>query len=213
MIKNTNENTSDSNTDLSFELEKKEYTSEEVIHRVIGHPNGNYYNIGHKDLTSVYLSLIEGDQITTCPISMLLHNINNGIWKFFAPGDDSWKPKVYTQEVLNYKNNVLKSLIYNQLCAEANDALIGTVENEPYLNNLLKKANKGLERKAKKHLELVYKAEPEMLTNIFNAIDKFVKSMAKTLPHEYFYLNSIVEEYQADPTKHIGRKVNIETLK
>jgi hypothetical protein len=212
MTKNTNENTSDSNTDFSFVLERKEYTSAEVIHGIIGHPNGNCYKIANKDLTSVYLSLIEGNQLNTCPISMLLHNINTGIWKFYTPGDESWREKVYTQEVLDYKNNVLKSLIYNQLCAEANDALIGTVEHEPYLNNLLKKANKGLQRKSKKYLIDVYKADSEMMENVLNAIDKFEASMAKTLPHEYFYLNSIVEEYQEDPTKYIGRKVKINTL-
>ena len=211
MKNNTSESTKDLSTKdvLSFIPEKPTYTVEEMYQGVVGHPNGNYYKITKKDLASVYLSLIEGNQLTTCPAAMLSHEINHGTWKFYVAGDNSWKEKVYTEEVMAYKNNVLKSLIYNQLCVEANDNLIDTVEHDPYLNNLLKKANKGLERKANKHLSQVYGADPQMLTNIFNAIDGFVSRMAKSLPHEFFYLNSIVDEYNADPTKYIGREISL----
>lgn len=209
MKNSTSESTKDLSTKdvLSFIPEKPTYTVEEMYQGVVGHPNGNYYKITKKDLASVYLSLIEGNQLTTCPAAMLSHEINNGAWKFYVAGDNSWKEKVYTEEVMAYKNNVLKSLIYNQLCVEANDNLLDTVEHDPYLNNLLKKANKGLERKANKHLSQVYGADPQMLTNIFNAIDGFVSRMAKSLPHEFFYLNSIFDEYNADPTKYIGREI------
>jgi hypothetical protein len=213
MNNSTNENTKDSNTDLNFIPEKKEYTSEEVINGIVGHANGNYYKVIRKDMLSVYLTLIEGNQLNTCPIAMLLHNINTGTWSFYPEGDDSWRDKVYTPEVLEFKNNVLKSLIYNQLCTEANDALINTIEHDKYLVNLLLKANKGLERKSIKHLKEVYGADSQMLTNLFNAIDTFVGSLAKTLPHEFFYLNSIVAEYQEDPTKYIGRKIELNIVK
>lgn len=212
MIKNTNESIKDLSTNLNFTPEKREYNSEDVLHGIVGHPNGNFYKVGSKDITSVYLSLIEGNQLNTCPMSMILRNVNNGTWAFYAKGDNSWKEKVYTEEVLEYKNNVLKALIYNQLCTEANDVLIDTVEHDKYLVNLLKKANKGLERKSIKHLEGVYGADPQMLTNIFNAIDSFVGKMAKTLPHEFFYLNSIIDEYNQDPAKYIGRKIELETI-
>jgi len=214
MKNNTNESTKDSSTNnvLAFIPEKPTYTVEEMYQGVVGHPNGNYYKITRKDLTNVYLSLIEGNQLTSCPAAMLLYEISKGSWFFYAPGDNSWKEKVYTEEVMAYKNNVLKSLIYNQLCVEANDNLIGTVEHDPYLNNLLKKANKGLERKANKHLNQVYGADPQMLTNLFNAIDGFVSRMAKSLPHEFLYLNSIYDEYNADPTKYIGREILLDDV-
>ncbi|TDD77154.1 hypothetical protein [Flavobacterium caseinilyticum] len=214
MKNNTSASTKDLSTKdvLSFVPEKPVYTIEEMYQGVVGHPNGNYYKIAKKDLTSVYLSLIEGNQLTTCPAAMLSFEVANGTWKFYAAGDDSWKEKVYTEEVMAYKNNVLKSLIYNQLAVEANDNLIETVEHDPYLNNLLKKANKGLERKANKHLSQVYGADPQMLTNIFNAIDGFVSRMAKSLPHEFFYLNSIYDEYNADPTKYIGRQIMLDDV-
>lgn len=197
---------------LGFVPEKRSYTIEEMYQGVVGHPNGNYYKVTHKDLGSVYLSLIEGNSLTTCPASMLAFEVNNGNWKFYVAGDDSWRAKVYTEEVMRYKNDVLKSLIYNQLCIEANDNLIGTIEHDNYLNNLLAKANKGLERKANKHLGEVYGADPQMLTNIFNAIDGFVSRMAKSLPHEFFYLNSIYDEYNQDPTKYIGTTVMLNDI-
>lgn len=212
MTNNTNENTSDSNTELSFVPERREYKMEEIYQGVVMHPNGYFYTIHKKDMTNVFLSLIEGDQIVPAPAALILHSINTGRCNFYPPGDESYKSILYNEEVSAYKNNILKSLIFNQLALEANDALIDTVEHDKYLKNLLLKANKGLELKAKKHLERVYGANPEMLINIFNSIDRFVGRLATKLPHEFFYLNSIVEEYEEDPAKYIGRQVNLEKL-
>ncbi len=212
MNNSTNENTKDSNIDLNFIPEKKTYTLDELIGGVVAHPNGNCYVLIKKDFSNLLMSLIEGEQVTPVPAAMVLEAIRTGAWKFFVAGDDSWRPIVYTEEVQTFKSNCLKSIIYNQLCAEANDALIDTVEYDPYLKNLLLKANKGLERKSKKYLEKMYGVNQEMAMNVFNTIDQFVEKLAKTLPDEFFYLNSIVDEYNEDPSKYIGRKVNINKI-
>lgn len=133
--------------------------------------------------------------------------VNQKNWKFYEKGDESWRPKIYTKEEMAFKNNVLKSLIYGQLAIDANDVLIGTKEHNNYLKNVLNKANKELERKARKNLSEVYGADPTMLLNVFETIDEFVSRLADKLPHEFFYLNSIIDEYSEDPTKYIGRKV------
>lgn len=205
MTNNTNENTNDSST-------KKEYKLAEIYNGVIRHPNGFFFTIIQDSLANVFLSLIEGDQIVPAPAALILHSINSGKCSFYPAGDESYKEVLYSEEVSEYKNNILKSLIFNQLALEANDSLIDTIEHDKYLKNLLLKANKGLELKSKKHLERIYKANPEVLTNVFNAIDKFVASLVTKLPHEYFYLNSIIEEYEEDPAKYLGRKVNIQKI-
>jgi hypothetical protein len=212
MNNSTNESTKDSNTDLNFIPEKTNYILDEIIGGVVSHPNGNCYVLIKKDFSNLLMSLIEGEQVTPVPAAMVLEAINSGIWKFFAVEDESWRPIVYTEEVIAFKNNALKSIIYNQLCIEANDALIGTVEHDPYLKNLLLKSTKGLQRKTKKYLEKMYGVNQEMSFNVFNTIDEFVEILSKRLPHEFFYLNSIVDEYNEDPSKYIGRKVKINKL-
>jgi hypothetical protein len=212
MNNSTNESIKDSNTNLNFIPEKKIYNFDQVIGGVVAHPNGNCYVLIKKDFSNLLMSLIEGEQVTPVPAAMVLEAINSGVWKFFEAGDESWKPIVYTEEVTAFKTNALKSIILNQLAAESNDSLIGTVEHDPYLKNLLLKANKGLERKSKKHLEKMYGVNQEMALNVFNTIDEFVARLAKMLPHEFFYLNSIVDEYNEDPSKYIGRKVKINKL-
>ena len=96
---------------------------------------------------------------------------------------------------------------------EANDILIGMPDHDKYLKNVLEKANKALLRKANKNITNLYGAEPEMLVNVMNSINNFVIKAATKLPHEFFYLNSIIDEYDQDPTKFEGRKVKLEKLK
>jgi len=164
-------------------------------------------------LAFVYLSLCTAQQLTSCAIIQLLQKVNSGEWKFYEEGNDSWKQNIYSPEELEYKNKVLRAIIFNQLCMEANDLLIGEPDHDKYLKNVLEKANKALIRKANKNISNLYGAEPEMLINVMNSINGFVVKAATKLPHEFFYLNSIIDEYDEDPTKFIGRKVNLDKLK
>lgn len=194
-------------------IETHEWKIEDLLHGVIGHPNGGFYKVLPKDAGFIYLSLCTGKQLTTCAIVQLLQKVNDCEWKIFADGDDSWKQNIFSPEELEYKNKVLRAIIFNQLCMEANDLLIGELDHDKYLKNLLEKANKGLLRKAGKNIGNLYGAEPEMLINVMNSINNFVVKAATKLPHEFFYLNSIIDEYDEDPTKFIGRKVKLEKLK
>lgn len=215
---NINENTKmseSSNTENEI-IETHEWKIEDLLHGVIGHPNGGFYKITPKDVAFVYLTLCSHEEVSAsavCPIVQLLQRVNDCEWKIFAEGDDSWKQNIFSPEELEYKNKVLRAIIFNQLCMEANDLLIGEPDHDKYLKNLLEKANKGLLRKAGKNIGNLYGAEPEMLINVMNSINNFVVKAATKLPHEFFYLNSIIDEYDEDPTKFIGRKVKLEKLK
>lgn len=212
---NTNESTKQlGNLNTNNEIiETHEWKIEDLLHGVIGHPNGSFYKVIPKDAGFVYLSLTHGNQLTSCPIIKLLERVNDCEWKIYAEGDDSWKQNIFSPEELEYKNKVLRAIIFNQLCMEANDLLIGEPDHDKYLKNLLEKANKGLLRKAGKNIINLYGAEPEMLINVMNSINNFVVKAATKLPHEFFYLNSIIDEYDEDPTKFVGRKVKLEKLK
>lgn len=190
-----------------------QFKLEDLIHGVVGHPNGGYYKVLPKALGFVYLSLTSAQQLTTCPAIHLIEKVNSGEWKFFKAGDESWKQTIFSPEELEYKNKVLRAIIFNQLCIEANDLLIGDPDHDSYLKNLLLKANKGLLRKADKNITNLYGAQPEMLINVMNSINSFVKKAATKLPHEFFYLNSIIDEYDENPTKFHGRKIDLEKLK
>ena len=98
MNNNTNENTSDSSTELHFVPEKKEYQLDEIYQGVIKHPNGCFYTIHKKDMTNVFLSLIEGEQLVPAPAALILHSINTGRCSFYAPGDESYKAELYNEE-------------------------------------------------------------------------------------------------------------------
>lgn len=208
-MKKTSNNTNENTNDLSI----KSYKLEEIYNGVIKHKNGSFYLIEPKDLSNVVLRVVDSSQSSIAPASIVLHGINFNRIIFYPKGDESYREDLFFKQNEDFKNNFLKALIYNQLCTEANDVLIGTEQHDKYLKNLLLKANKGLERKSVKYLESVYGAEPQMLTNLFNAIDKFVGSLAKTLPHEFFYLNSIVDEYNENPAKYIDRQINLDVLK
>jgi len=214
---NTNESTKplrSLNTDNEI-IETHEWKIEDLLDGVIGHPNGGYYKITPKDIGFVYLTLCNGNEVSAsavCPIVTLLQRVNDCEWKIFGAGDDSWKQNIFSPEELEYKNKVLRAIIFNQLCMEANDLLIGEPDHDKYLKNVLEKANKALIRKAGKNITNLYGAEPEMLINVMNAINNFVVKTATKLPHEFFYLNSIIDEYDEDPTKFIGRKVKLEKL-
>lgn len=213
MKNNTNESTDVSNIEVTAEDVKSAYTKDEVIGGVIKHPNGGFYRILPRDLTTVMLSLVQGKQVVECAISMLLERIVNNDWTFYDKNDNSWIPPIeYPKEVIDFKNNVVKQIIYNQLAIDNSDKLIGTIEEDKYTKNLLLKANKGLERKASNHLKNFYGTNPEMLINLFEAIDVFVSKISNKLPHEFFYLNAIIDEYDEDPTKFHGKKVKFQKL-
>jgi hypothetical protein len=214
---NTNTSTNDSsiNEDLNLKPVKTfDFKSTDLIDATVRLPNGGFYAIIQSGLGFVYLKQqgFPNAPQQKIAVGVLLLEINKGNWPLYVNGDYYWRINVYTPELMAHKNKVLKAVIYNQLCLEANDDLRDTLDHDNYLDNLLIKANKGLERKTKQSLAGVYGADPQMLSNIFKTIDKFVGLLADKLPHEFFYLNSIVEEYDADPKKFIGRKVMLDVI-
>ncbi|MFH6944612.1 hypothetical protein [Flavobacterium sp. FlaQc-50] len=211
---NTNESINqleNSNTDNEI-IKTHEWKIEDLLHGVVGHPNGFFYKVLPKDLANVYLSLCGREQLTTIPIIQLLQQVNDCSFHFYEAGNDSWKEVPLPSHILEYQSKVLNAMILNQLALEANDLLKGTPEYDNYLDNLIKKTNKALERKAKKLLSKAYGAEQEMLINVFNSIDNFTKKFAMKMPSSSFYLNQIIDEYDADPTKFLNRQVELDKL-
>lgn len=96
---NTNESTNQlksSNTETDTEIiETHEWKIEDLLHGVIGHPNGGFYKVLPKDVGFIYLSLCGGNQLTTCPVIKLLEKVNACEWKFFTADDDSWKQTIF----------------------------------------------------------------------------------------------------------------------
>jgi hypothetical protein len=210
---NTSENTKTlESLNTEANVGKKDWKIEELLHGVVGHPNGFFYKIVPKDVAFVYLSLCGKEQLTTVPVIKLLEEVNNGTMTFYAPGNDSWKQEPLPEDVLMYHGKVLNAMILNQLAMEANDQLKDTPEYDNYLNNQVRKTNQILQRKAEKMLKHAYGAEQEMLFNVFNSIENFTKKFALKMPHSCFFLNSIIDEYDKDPTKFLNRNVELNKL-
>lgn len=212
---NTNESTRMSES-LNTErgVHKKEWKIEELHHGVVGHPNGFFYKVipKEKDIAFVYLSLCGKEQLTTVAAIKLLEEVNNGTMKFYEKGNESWKQEPLPEEVLMYQGKVLNAMILNQLAMEANDQLKDTPEYDNYLNNQVRKTNQILQRKAEKMLKHAYGAEQEMLFNVFNSIDNFTKKFALKMPHSCFFLNSIIDDYDKDPSKFLNRDIELNKL-
>lgn len=210
---NTKTSSNDSNIDfplLSFEPVKElSYKNEDLVNAVVKLPSGDYWRLEESGKGFMYIKLIKNPKAAPVKINIgqVLTEVNSGRWPIFLDGDNSWKQYLFTEEEFKHKERVLKCIIYQQLCLEANDDLIDTLDHDNYLKNLLLKTNKGLERKTKQSLQGVYGADPQMLTNVFNAIDTFVAALANKLPHEYFYMNTIIQEYDADPKRFINRQI------
>jgi hypothetical protein len=218
MTSNISTNSKDSSTEaatLAFEPATVfNFTNDDLVGGVLKLPSGDFYYIHESGLGFKYIQKCKfpNSPVHKVSIGQILLEVNRGAWTLYLKGDESWKENLFTEEELAHKTRVLKCIIYQQLCLEANDDLIDTLDHDNYLKNTLKKANKELERKAKQSLTGIYAKDPEMLTNIFSVIDDFVALLANKLPHEYFYLKSIIEEYDDDPKKFIGRKVSLNRL-
>lgn len=211
---NTKTDSKSSSTEVQEKKVAFNYNSKDLLNATVLLPNGGYYAIISSGLGFVYLKQqgFPKAKAEKVPIGTILGQVNNGNWPLFALTDESWKEFVYTEEQRDHKRAVLKSLIYNQLCMEANDDLIGTLDHEEYLKNKLLKANKELVRKANKDLKKIYGADQQMIVNIFKTIDKFVGRMADKLPHEYFYLNMVADEYERTKDSFLDRPVHLETI-
>lgn len=213
---NTNESTNQLkslNTETDTEIiETHEWKIEDVLHGVVGHPNGLFYKVLPKDLGTVYLSLCGKEQLTTVPTIVLLQQINDCKFTFYEKGNDSWKEVPLPAEVLDHQSKVLNAMILNKLAMEANDLLKGTPSYDNYLDNQIRKTNKLLQRKATTLLKSAYGAEQEMLLNVFNSIDSFTNKFALKITSSAFYLNSILDEYDADPNKFMQRQIELDKL-
>lgn len=191
--------------------EAQEYKIEQLYEGHVQTPKGLVYKVMPKDVAFVYLSF--ADKLITAPIVKLLPLVNNGDWKFYAKGNNSWKQQIeLPKEVIEHKHNILKALIFGMLTLEANDRLEGTLDHNKYLQNVLKRSNKELERLANKDIKNVYGADPQMLTNVFNVIEEVVGRMVDKLPHEFFFLNMVMDDYEANPMQLQERPVELQKI-
>ena len=211
---NTNTSTNDLNVDDPV-AESPVVKAEELNNGVVLMPNGVHYTIHNRNMGSVYLAKVNGsgkDKLHKVPVGPLLDEINSGHAKFYPAGDESFLKKELNQDELNHLAKVLTAVVYHQLNMEANDDLKGSLDHENYLNNTLEKANKALLRKASANLKSLYAAQPEMLVNLQNVIDKYVKRIAKYAMHEHFFLDVVFSHYENNPSELIGKRVQIESV-
>lgn len=139
----------------------------------------------------------------TVDVYELLSGISedDGKWQYFKEGDDSWMETEMTPHLLELKVKVLKSFLLNQLAIEANESLIGSLDHNKYLKNQLLKANKELQRNTEKNIFRTYNANQEFTINIFKAIDGTVDLLSDMLPHSYFYICKLIQDYKDNPEK------------
>jgi hypothetical protein len=200
-----------SGTDIHPE-QHHNYTLAEVLDGYVQSPEGAVFVVTKDGKNVAQVILRHGSHAVVVPAMSLLLHLNVGQWVFSKEIIESMQYPVLTEAQQAHKHSVLKALLYGQLALEANETLTGTLDHDKYLANTLRKSNKELERKSSKNLTGVYGANPEMLTNLFTAMDRFVGRMVAKMPHEVFFLDLVMDAYEADPSGWQEKPVSLDKL-
>lgn len=194
---NIKTNSDDLNTNIKLE-QHHNYTIEDILDGYVRSPQGAVFTVNKSnDISRVMLKSSTGSVSVPCIHLLLL--LNRGEWVFSKELTVEMQYPELTKEQVAHKHNILKALLFGQMALEANELLAGTLDHDKYLSNVLRKSNKELERRSNKNITAVYGANPEMLTNLFSAMDRFVGRMVDKLPHEVFFLDLVMDSYEADP--------------
>lgn len=191
--------------------QKQAITAADLNEKLIVHVESGYvFQVMPKDAAFVYL--LGGPKMMTVPIIRLLKLMSNGQWRFAGPDETIVKRPELTPEQLHHKQMVLHALMLMQLTLEAADSLKGTLDHNKYLCNVIGRAVKELERYAAKDIKNVYGTDPQLFTNVLNTMDRVVARMVEKLPHEYFFIEMVMDDYEANPKKQQERPVTLEKL-
>jgi prephenate dehydrogenase len=89
----------------------------------------------------------------------------------------------------------LKQVILSQLLLECNENLRFTVQYKQQIKNRINLLNKDLESVVFEEYTKVYKTDPEMTTNILNAIEDLVAKLCTSTLDELIMINAVIEKY------------------
>ena len=89
----------------------------------------------------------------------------------------------------------LKQVILSQLLLECNENLRFTVQYKQQIKNRINSLNKDLESVVFEEYTKVYKTDPEMTTNILNAIESLVVKLTTSTLDELIMINAVVDKY------------------
>ena len=89
----------------------------------------------------------------------------------------------------------LKQVILSQLLLECNENLRFTVQYKQQIKNRINSLNKDLESVVFEEYTKIYKTDPEMTTNILNAIEDLVSKLSTSTLDELIMINAVVDKY------------------
>ena len=89
----------------------------------------------------------------------------------------------------------LKQVILSQLLLKCNENLRFTVQYKQQIKNRINSLNKDLESVVFEEYTKVYKTDPEMTTNILNAIESLVIKLTTSTLDELIMINAVVDKY------------------
>ena len=90
----------------------------------------------------------------------------------------------------------LKQVILSQLLLECNENLRFTVQYKQQIKNRINSLNKDLESVVFEEYTKVYKTDPEMTTNILNAVDDLVTKLTTSDLDELVMINAVIDKYK-----------------
>lgn len=89
----------------------------------------------------------------------------------------------------------LKSMLIGQLWLEANDKLILTTTYRQNIKQIYNRLNNSLEATIKQGYDEIYSTDPEMVTNILNAIDSLIDKIKGGNIDELVMMNAVIDKY------------------
>ena len=89
----------------------------------------------------------------------------------------------------------LKQVILSQLLLECNENLRFTVQYKQQIKNRINSLNKDLESVVFEEYTKVYNTDPEMTTNILNAIEDLVAKLTTSTLDELVMINAVIDKY------------------
>jgi len=104
--------------------------------------------------------------------------------------------KTNKKEVSPVELAYLKSMLIGQLWLEANDRLTMTTTYRHNIKQTFNRLNNSLEATIKDSYDKIYTTDPEMVTNILNAIDDLIEKIKGGTIDELVMMNAIIDKYK-----------------
>ncbi len=113
---------------------------------------------------------------------------------------------------VNEVKSFLKVVILSQLLVEANDSLRSTKFYKQALKHQLNRTSKMLDDHVGRAFNTVYGNDPEMCTNVMNAVDRIVDFLCTAQIDQLVMIESIIQAYLDNPEE-INKEFNAKFTK